>query len=183
MVLDRSSSISCGRLTAAKQALIGLLCRLDDRDRFGLVVFDDEAEVAVPAGRLANLGLAQVATITLTHVEVATLEQRHVTLPVTVNLVPQDLARGRAPSPEVTREKLFLAAQIAKRSVEEALLSSDPPTARARLSRVSAVLSHADMDDLGSNSKSRSARWVPRWRCSPQRSLAPLRTSPTRRAG
>jgi Ca-activated chloride channel family protein len=103
--------------------------------------------IDVPA--MAALGLAQVATLTLTHVEVATLEQHVVTLPVTVNVVPLDVARGRVPSPEVTREKLFLAAQSAKRSVEEALRSGDVQSARARLAQASALLTSADMDDLG----------------------------------
>jgi Ca-activated chloride channel family protein len=103
--------------------------------------------IDVPA--MAALGLAQVATLTLTHVEVATLEQHVVTLPVTVNIVPLDVARGRVASPEVTREKLFLAAQSAKRSVEEALRSGDVPTARARLASASELLTSADMDELG----------------------------------
>ena len=45
---------------------------------------------------MAALGLAQVATLIFTHVEVATLEQHVVTLPVSVNVVPGDVAAGRA---------------------------------------------------------------------------------------
>ncbi len=103
--------------------------------------------IEVPA--MAALGLAQVATLTLTHVEVATLEQHVVTLPVTVNVVPLDVARGRVASPEVTREKLFLAAQNAKRSVEEALRSGDLQTARDRLASASALLTSAEVGELG----------------------------------
>jgi Ca-activated chloride channel family protein len=56
VVLDRSGSMSGGRLTHAKRALIDLVDRLDDRDRFGLVVFDNESEVVVPAGKVGDLG-------------------------------------------------------------------------------------------------------------------------------
>lgn len=103
--------------------------------------------IEVPA--MAALGLAQVATLTLTHVEVVTLEQHVVTLPVTVNVVPLDVARGRVASPEVTREKLFLAAQNAKRSVEEALRSGDLQTARDHLASASALLTTAEVGELG----------------------------------
>jgi len=56
VVLDRSGSMSGGRLHNAKQALLRLVDRLDDRDRFGLVVFDDQAQVLVPADRVGALG-------------------------------------------------------------------------------------------------------------------------------
>jgi Ca-activated chloride channel family protein len=54
IVLDRSGSMSGGRLTGAKTALTGLIDRLDPRDHFGLVVFDNRVDVAVPAGRLTD---------------------------------------------------------------------------------------------------------------------------------
>ena len=43
-----------GRLEAAKEALLSLVGRLDPTDNFGLVVFSDEAAVAVPAGPLRD---------------------------------------------------------------------------------------------------------------------------------
>lgn len=49
VVLDRSGSMSGERLEAALTALDALVARLDPSDRFGLVVFDDEVEVVVPA--------------------------------------------------------------------------------------------------------------------------------------
>ena len=49
VVLDRSGSMAA-MLPAAVEALERLVARLDVRDNFGVVVFDDEAEVAVPAG-------------------------------------------------------------------------------------------------------------------------------------
>lgn len=54
VVLDRSGSMADGRLEAAKQALEALVDRLDPSDNFGLVIFDDSVEVAVPAGPLRD---------------------------------------------------------------------------------------------------------------------------------
>jgi Ca-activated chloride channel family protein len=54
VVLDRSGSMEGGRLTGAKTALTSLVDRLDPRDHFGLVIFDDKVDVAVPAGRLTD---------------------------------------------------------------------------------------------------------------------------------
>ena len=54
IVLDRSGSMSGDRLEAAKGAIEALIDRLDPTDSFGLVVFDDEVQVAVPAGPLTD---------------------------------------------------------------------------------------------------------------------------------
>jgi Ca-activated chloride channel family protein len=43
-----------GRLAGAKTALTSLVDRLDPKDHFGLVVFDDRVDVIVPAARLAD---------------------------------------------------------------------------------------------------------------------------------
>jgi Ca-activated chloride channel family protein len=88
-------------------------------------------ELTIPA--MAALGLAQVAEFTLTHVELPALEQHTVTLPVSVNVVPADLAAGRVPAPEVEREKLLLSAQKAKKTSEDALARGDFDAARASL--------------------------------------------------
>ena len=50
VALDRSGSMSGERLWVAQRALSSLVDRLDPTDRFGLVTFDDEATVVVPAG-------------------------------------------------------------------------------------------------------------------------------------
>jgi len=53
VVLDRSGSMGeDDRLNGAKRALLALIDRLDPTDNFGLVAFDDEATVVVPAGPL-----------------------------------------------------------------------------------------------------------------------------------
>jgi Ca-activated chloride channel family protein len=54
LVLDRSGSMQDGRLEAAKQAITALLTRLDPTDNFGLVTFDSDVEVHIPAGPLSD---------------------------------------------------------------------------------------------------------------------------------
>ena len=54
VVLDRSGSMSDGRLEAAKTALVALVDRLAPQDRLGLVTFDEEVEVVVPAGPVTD---------------------------------------------------------------------------------------------------------------------------------
>lgn len=54
VVLDRSGSMSGAPLEGAKAALTALVRRLDPTDNFGLVTFDDSAQVVVPAGPLTN---------------------------------------------------------------------------------------------------------------------------------
>lgn len=117
--------------------------------------------IGIPA--MAALGLAQVATLTLAYVELATLEQQTVTLPVSVNVVPLDVAHGRVPAPEVVQEKLFLTAQHAKREVESALHSGDLDTARTRLSEVEAILGGQDPDLLDDQLRE-ELKWLGRTR-------------------
>ncbi len=54
VVLDRSGSMGGPALAGALQALRRLVARLDRRDNFGVVAFDDSATVVVPAGRLRD---------------------------------------------------------------------------------------------------------------------------------
>ena len=61
VVLDRSGSMSGERLDAAKDALESLIARLDPTDNFGLVTFDDEVAVPIPAGPLADKQAAREA--------------------------------------------------------------------------------------------------------------------------
>jgi len=52
IALDRSGSMDGERLEAAKLALVKLVDRLAPTDHFGVVAFDDEVRVVVPAGPL-----------------------------------------------------------------------------------------------------------------------------------
>jgi Ca-activated chloride channel homolog len=54
VVLDRSGSMRGPRLEGAKRALLSLVDRLSPADSFGLVTFDDDVRVDVPAGTLAD---------------------------------------------------------------------------------------------------------------------------------
>lgn len=87
--------------------------------------------VGVPA--LADLGLAQVATFELSYVSIPQLESHTVTLPVSVNVVPKDVAAGRVADPQVHRHRLLLHAQTAKRDSEQALRAGDFGTAQHTL--------------------------------------------------
>lgn len=54
IVLDRSGSMSGGRLDAALRGLEQLVDRLDAQDRFGVVAFDHEVHVVVPCAPLGD---------------------------------------------------------------------------------------------------------------------------------
>ena len=98
----------------------------------------------VPA--VPSLGLAQVAMLTLRYVELPSLAQHTVTVPVSVNVVPSDLAAGRIPNPVVARERLLLSAQTAKRQAEQALNSGDLEGAGLMLAGALASLAEAGPD-------------------------------------
>lgn len=93
---------------------------------------------------MAGLGLAQVAHLELNYVSVPDLHANTVTLPISVNVVPQDIARGRVPDAEVSKEKLILDAQASKQSSEQALRRGDIDTARDDLSRTLNALREAE---------------------------------------
>jgi Ca-activated chloride channel family protein len=61
IVLDRSGSMQGDRLDGAKIAITRLIDRLDPTDNFGLVTFDDEVQVVVPAGPLTDKTAAKLA--------------------------------------------------------------------------------------------------------------------------
>ena len=70
---------------------------------------------------IAALGLAQIATLDLTHVSLPDLVQHTTSLPVHVNVVPGDQAAGRIADPVVRAEALYQRAQHAKRRSGELL--------------------------------------------------------------
>lgn len=63
VVLDRSGSMMGQRLENAKAALRGLLERFAPQDRFGLVVFDNNAEVRVPLLPMSDHDLPSVIEV------------------------------------------------------------------------------------------------------------------------
>lgn len=110
----------------------------------------------VPA--LTSLGLAQVASIALTYVELPALEEHTIKVPVSINVVPGDVAAGRVPEPEVTREKLLIEAQESKRAAEQALRHGDYEEAQQQLQRVRSRFHDDDM--AASASLAEEARWI-----------------------
>lgn len=55
-VLDHSGSMGGGRLKEAQKALCDIVDRLSGNDNFGLVTFDNDVEVVVPAGPVKDRG-------------------------------------------------------------------------------------------------------------------------------
>ncbi len=58
--LDISGSMEGAPLAAAKESILKLIDRLDKKDTFGMVIFDDTAKVAVPTKPLVDHDIAQV---------------------------------------------------------------------------------------------------------------------------
>jgi Ca-activated chloride channel homolog len=79
--------------------------------------------LAVPA--MSALGLAKVADLTLSYVELPALTTHTIEIPIHVNVVPGDQAAGRIPDPVVTSELAFQHAQQGKRRAGEALREGD----------------------------------------------------------
>lgn len=91
--------------------------------------------LAIPG--IAALGLAQVATLSMTHVSLPDLVQHTATVPVHVNVVPGDQAAGRIPDPTVRSEALFQETQRRKKDASRMLSRGDAAGA-AHLLRASA---------------------------------------------
>ncbi|MFI8772956.1 VWA domain-containing protein [Gordonia sp. NPDC062954] len=66
VVLDRSGSMSGPPLEGARAALAGVVAQLDPSDVFGVVTFDDSAQVVVPAATLADKQRATDAITAIT---------------------------------------------------------------------------------------------------------------------
>jgi Ca-activated chloride channel homolog len=102
----------------------------------------------VPA--MASLGLAQIATLSLTHVELPGLVEHTMTVPITVNVVPGDEAAERVPDPTVRSEVLFQEAQDTKRRASEAFERGDVDAGQTLLAETRAVLDAAELIAPGS---------------------------------
>ena len=58
--LDISGSMEGAPLAAAKESILKLIDRLDKKDSFGLVIFDDTAKVEVPTKPLLDHNIAEM---------------------------------------------------------------------------------------------------------------------------
>lgn len=65
IVLDRSGSMSGARLAGARAALASVITRLHPSDVFGVVTFDTEAQVVVPAAPLTDKAAASQAVASI----------------------------------------------------------------------------------------------------------------------
>jgi Ca-activated chloride channel family protein len=83
------------------------------------------------------LGLAEVATLELTHVSLPDLVQHTTAVPVHVNVVPGDQAAGRIRDPQVRSEALFQQTQRAKRQASRMLSQGQAGEASRFLSQAS----------------------------------------------
>lgn len=63
VVLDRSGSMHGEPLEAAKASLQTMIRRLAPHDRFGLVVFDDQAQVVIPVKQMGDHGTAHLSAL------------------------------------------------------------------------------------------------------------------------
>lgn len=111
--------------------------------------------LAVPA--VSALGTCQIADITIDFTAVGDLAEHHVVIPVSVNVVPGDQARGQVPNPVVQVERLLAQTDAAKKAATTALREHDRDraegTLRSSLAEVaslrSSLLSAGDPDLLG----------------------------------
>ena len=85
----------------------------------------------IPA--LAALGTATVADVTFEYTSLPDLLEHEVTIPIAVNVVPDDVAQGRVPNPIVEVERLMVTVDSRKRDIAEHLRSGDTATARRTL--------------------------------------------------
>ncbi len=82
---------------------------------------------------MAALGLATVARLRLCYTALPSLVAHALDLPVSVNVVPADVAAGRVPNPVVVVEKLMQEVQHNKKAAAEALRRGDHDEAVALL--------------------------------------------------
>lgn len=92
---------------------------------------------------IAALGLAQVADLDVSWVELPGLIQHSVTVPVHVNVLPGDQAAGRVPDPVVRTELAYLHTQRAKRAAAQQMSRGDAAGAMSSLQFARATLAGA----------------------------------------
>lgn len=85
----------------------------------------------IPA--LPALGTATVAAVVFEYTTLPDLLEHEVTIPISVNVVPGDVARNRVPSPVVEVERLMVSIDSRKRDIAESLRTGDTATARRTL--------------------------------------------------
>lgn len=88
-------------------------------------------DIEVPG--MPALGLTTIANVTLEYLDVASMQEITVSMPVQVNVVPNDVAKGRLADPVVRAERLILTAQTEKAAAIDELRNGDNRKASDRL--------------------------------------------------
>ena len=89
---------------------------------------------------IGTLGLAQIACLDFTFVELPTLVHHSITVPVHVNVLPGDQAASRIPDPVVRTELAFQRTQRAKRAATERMSQGDVRGAASHLDAARGLL-------------------------------------------
>lgn len=89
--------------------------------------------VEIPLPGIESLGLCRIADLTIEYLDLAERQEMTITLPVNVNVVPEDVAAGRIANPIVRAERLVLDAQSAKAQAVEDLANGNVKEASERL--------------------------------------------------
>ena len=95
-------------------------------------------DIEVPG--MPALGLATIADITLEYLDVTKMEDISVSMPVQVNVVPDDVAKGRLANAVVQAERLILTAQTEKSIAIDDLRKGNNKTAAERLKKTAEKL-------------------------------------------
>ena len=88
-------------------------------------------DIEVPG--MPALGLATIADLTLEYLDVAKMQEISVSMPIQVNVVPDDVAKGRLADPIVRAERLILTAQTEKATAIDELRNGNNAQASSRL--------------------------------------------------
>ncbi|CAN2243399.1 von Willebrand factor, type A [actinobacterium SCGC AAA044-D11] len=88
-------------------------------------------DFAVPG--MAALGLTTIAQVTLEYLNLSDMKDFSVEMPIQVNVVPDDIAKGRTANPIVRAERMVLSAQSEKALANEELLQGNVKDAATRL--------------------------------------------------
>jgi Ca-activated chloride channel family protein len=99
--------------------------------------------VTLTVPRMAGLGLAKVADVTLRWVALPELAEHTIEAPVHVNVVPGDAAAGRVPDPVVRSELAFQQAQRRKRDAAQAMREGRADDAAALYAEGAGMLNEA----------------------------------------
>ena len=96
--------------------------------------------VEIPLPGIEALGLCHIANLSIEYLDLDARQEMTITLPINVNVVPEDVAAGRIANPVVRAERLVLDAQAAKAQAVEDLSKGNIKEASDRLKGTAAKL-------------------------------------------